>query len=494
MKKATALLMALLLCSLTLLISCGDSRADTTTTTTSAASDATGSQTDAPVVEQPKSPFDELKKENLGGYVFNILYPVADNCFNDFLAETQTGDIQNDAVFARNLAVKEALNIDIKLDYCAINDVNTKAKQQFMAGDNSYDMFGGHRNSLPLAYEGYLYDLAQVSTLSLDEEWWDQGYKEAMTMNDSLYTIIGDMSISSLLFVSSLCFNKALFDTHKMEYPYQAVKDGKWTYEALNQLVVGSAVDLNNDGKITSDADLLGITGWAYESSYSMFYSSGFTFVNRDANGAYEMNYNQEKLTDITEKTVGLWISDDAHMAQGTAADHEDLYAIFPQGRSFFADICLSKIGTFFTGMKDDYGIVPLPKYDESQDRYYSYAGYTIPIAFMTANNPDPERTGLIMEAFSRASYVMVTPDMLEVVTKLKNVRDDDSAQMIDLILRNKIFDAAHFFKISGFCDLPFNMISSGATNVTTRIKSIAKPAKNQLEKIQASFDKLKTN
>ena len=496
MKKIIACLLASLFC-LTALVSCGDIEKDGSTTT-SASDTAPGSTASENLDVQSENPsvFDELERRDFGGHVFNIYYYSSDGNETDFLAESETGDIQNDLIYARNLAVMEAYNVGIHIDYIntELTRIHDQVKKQVQAGDQTYDMFGGTRDTLSLSYGGFMYDLSTVSTLSLENEWWDQGYVDAMTIGGSLYTVIGDMGVSTLLFPSGICFNKSLFDASHIAYPYDDVRAGKWTYERLQTILTDVAADLDSDGKIDFKTDRMGLVGWGGESPYSALYTTGFRFMEKGADGEYALNFDQERLTNILERACSLWNMEGSHLTYtGSHPEHNELYGVFAQGRAYTADISLLKIGIFFTGMEDDYGIVPTPKYDEAQEGYHSYVGFTVPIAFMASNAADPERTGLLMEAFGRASYEMVTPKMLEIVTKLKNVRDEDSAEMIEIIYRNKVVDTAHWFKLPGFGTFPLDILKSGsASGVAARVRGSLKAAEKQWDIILKNFEKLK--
>ena len=80
---------------------------------------------------------------------------------------------------------------------------------------------------------------------------------------------------------------------------------------------------------------------------------------------------------------------------------------------------------------------------------------------------------------------------MYEIVTKLKNVRDEDSSEMIEIIIRNKFIDTAHFYDIEGYGTLPTNVITSGSSNSASIIKAFEKIAKKEWEKILSAFEKL---
>ena len=141
--------------------------------------------------------------------------------------------------------------------------------------------------------------------------------------------------------------------------------------------------------------------------------------------------------------------------------------------------------------MENDFGIIPPPKYDEAQESYCAYLGYTIPVLFISASTPDPERTGTIMEALCTASYDNVTPQMYEIVTKLKNARDEDSSEMIEIIIRNKFIDTAHFYDLLGYGSMPRTVITGQTANIASLAKTYENVAKKEWAKVMNAFDQL---
>ena len=492
MKRTLALLCAILMLT-SVAVSCGKTEpaATTTAVTTVTAEEGTTTATTPAETEPPKA-FDSVPEQQLGG-VFNIRYAQADNCFEDFQAETLNGDVKNDAIYERNLMVEEKLGIDVQISWDEIGTVNNDCKLQVQSGGTDYDLFGGHRSSLLLSYQGQQYDLADISALDLTKEWWDQGYIKAVTVNDSLYTVIGDAGVSTLLFVSSMTFNKKLMDEAQITYPYDLVREGKWTMDKLIEMTADYGSDLNGDGKLVREDDRFALLGWGTETTYSLFYCSDFSFINRSADDEPVLEYDTEKLNGALEKLINVCLRDNVYVFTGdaTVEQQDKTFAVFSEGRSLFSDIVLSKIGTFYSAMEDDFGIIPPPKYDEAQENYCAYLGYTIPVLFMSSNTPDPERTGTVMEALCTASYDNVTPKMYEIVTKLKNARDEDSSEMIEIIIRNKFIDTAHFFDIEGYGTLPRTIITNKTSNPSSLIKSFERIAAKEWEKILNNFAKL---
>ena len=82
-----------------------------------------------------------------------------------------------------------------------------------------------------------------------------------------------------------------------------------------------------------------------------------------------------------------------------------------------------------------NYGILPLPKTDEAQDRYYTpLGGYDAAFVCVPSFTADDERTSAIIEYTAYISSKVVTPAYYEVALKTKYIRDDVSGQIIDMI------------------------------------------------------------
>jgi len=93
--------------------------------------------------------------------------------------------------------------------------------------------------------------------------------------------------------------------------------------------------------------------------------------------------------------------------------------------------------------MKDDYGIVPMPKYDEAQDAYYTIADDNYSQVMIPVNAGDLELCGAFLEIMSAESYKFITPAYFETTMKDKYLRDENSIKMLDLIVEGAYYDFA---------------------------------------------------
>jgi hypothetical protein len=113
-------------------------------------------------------------------------------------------------------------------------------------------------------------------------------------------------------------------------------------------------------------------------------------------------------------------------------------------------------------GMEENFGILPMPKFDERQESYISFingwncAFVAVPI------NAEPDRTAFIMEALAYASYDMVRPSVYGVKLHHIAARDEESTRMIDLIIETSYLDLNGIFNWGGSVDALYRAVFQG--------------------------------
>ena len=438
------------------------------------------------IEETDKSAFSTVRKEDYQGAVIDVLYRAASAEW-DFNAAAINGEVLNDAVFKKNLMVSETFNVELNvIGLNTTGELVDAVRRENMSGASAYDFCGIPIDVITLSTEGLLYDLKQMSDIDTTKEWWDQSFVENMSVNGSLYAILGDISVTVNLASSALCFNKQLFKELNMEEPYDLVREGKWTYDKLLEYVVGYSDDINFD-ETWDENDQYGITGWASETAFSTFYGSGFQFAKINDAGELQIDYDRMKVVNIYEKIYRLWVTENNYFVSGSSSKHSFAWDVFADDRALFVDTVISKIGQMLSNMESEYGIIPQPKYDEDAD-YASYIAYTIPITCVPKVVADPQMVGNIIEAYCTASYDLVTPDLFEIVTKLQHAHDSDSGEMIDIIIRNKVVDPAHWFMLNGFCDFSMVLLNAKTNTVSSYLKSATNGAAKQVENINKAY------
>ena len=195
---------------------------------------------------------------------------------------------------------------------------------------------------------------------------------------------------------------------------------------------------------------------------WSMLNSCGVYVVNKDSDDLPVFHTLDQKYSDLLEKltlcediekTFNVWRSNPAEPTLEPNLIHA--FNIFAADRSvIYADVV--ELANGFRDYDTEFGIVPYPKYDEDQKEYISpmnaYASTTITIPVSVT---DTDRISRIIEDMAAESAKIVRPAYYDVTLQVKLTRDERSAEMLDLIFSNRVFDL-------GWLINPANIKTSG--------------------------------
>ena len=123
---------------------------------------------------------------------------------------------------------------------------------------------------------------------------------------------------------------------------------------------------------------------------------------------------------------------------------------MFIEGQTLFTVAGLF-YAPLFRDMKDDFGIVPMPKYDEEQEDYISPVFANLfPITVIPRSNDDPGSTGILLEELSYRGQTELVPALYDTILSGKCARDDDSVGMLDMIFEKPSYDIGMIFDFGG--------------------------------------------
>ena len=491
MKRTVSLILtaALLSCSL---YTCGsESDADAT--------QETAAQTAAePVTEQTTEEAEiELTPRDFGGIDFTFLgvdpqsrQDWTVNTYSETVAAEESGEPITDAIYRRNLRLEEFYNIHIKEESTSREDVGKTALKVIMAGDDAYQVVNltGISASSLLNSPDALYDLYDISTLDFSNSWWDSNSVETFTINGKLYNAVGDMNLRSFFASVVLMMNKQMIETHDLEDPFTLVKEGTWTVDKLLSLAAAVSSDIDGDGKLGL-ADNVGFFGESTTGHWALNSMGINTVTNID--GIPTITLYSERAVDALAKYVELLRSGEYAIY---ASDISSQYPTENIWYSRMMPMLMNDQLLFYNhylgsaldlrNMQSDFGIIPLPKYDESQETYYT-ATHPCYVSFMTipATNADPEGTGLLMEAMNKLSSAYVVPAVYETTLVGKVIRDTESEEMLDIIFANRVYDIGYIFDWGGVSSFAPNLVSKNSTDFVSAYEK-------QEAKIQKAIDK----
>jgi len=354
--------------------------------------------------------------------------------YDEYTPGEQIGEVINDAFYARNLAVEERLNVKVNAFPVAEGKLNDKLKASVLSGTDDYHVYLNHAiDSTAAVLNGYLSDLNRLPYVDMSRPWWNQTAKETLTLNGRMYLTMNDIAAySSISYVHTMFYNKNLAQKYGLPDIYEIIKGGSWTLSKLNELIRDTGLDLNGDG-VMDGSDQYGFVG--SHATAGVFLTGFDQPIMKVGEGGYpELAINTEKTVSIAEKVYALCFENkDSYVLpqpkEGVITE------IFKQGRALFYNgfICDANA---FRDMDEDYGIVPMPKYDEAQTGYYTtIRGDNLLFGLpSTVSAPEFEFVGAVSEALSFESYRAVRPAVYDITLKLKGTRDDASIEILDMV------------------------------------------------------------
>ena len=486
MKKLTSLGLALFTL-LSLLPGCGGESAETaqgdpppageTAAALETGSPETEAQTEAGIT-------DSLPEYDFGGETYTMIgvdYATRRNFAND----EEKGEIVNDALAARDLAVSELYGVAIETAAeDSADKVNGKVKKAVQAGDHAYDFVISSISGsmISLMTGNLLYNLSSMEQLSLDSPWWSPGMYENTRLNGAQYITTGDISPMKYYAPYCLAYNRRLCDNYGYSDIGKTVLDGKWVLDSFDKMITDVNSDLNGDGNIDG-SDFFGYAHVNTEITANAHYvGAGQKLSVTSPDGHVEIPVDTPASVSVIEKCRTLISRSPGY----PASDDKITITMFKEDRALFFGNSYSNIIANFRDMESDFTVIPVPKFDEAQNGYYSYINtWALSGTAVPADITDPVMVGAVSEALCRYSQTGVRPALYDTVIKVKVARGDSDAELLDIVFDNTYVDFNGIFNLGGSA-------SAVANSILTDADFMSAFAKIQ-NKIQGDIDKYLT-
>jgi ABC-type glycerol-3-phosphate transport system substrate-binding protein len=425
---------------------------------------------------------------------------ILSNKDDDIGPEENSSDPLEDAVYRRNDKIESVYGIEINglhvEDYITLGQ---DVKTDVTAGTGEYHIVYQHMvdAATNLALGNNLYKLNDLEHVDFDQPWWDQDCKNGFMIGDSMLLVCGDLLPSTNTITAAVIFNKNLFDEYGLEYPYDDARQGTWTIDDMLILTKDRTKDLNGDGKVVYQDDFYGLVGWSLDCDFNFFFGAGCTLFSFDEDHLPVYNANTDRLQTVYDKIYELIVTQQSfHVTVDEYIANKSMYAepagVFKSGRALmYASYLSGAIG--LKDMENDFGLLPQPKYDEKQENYLSFVNGSASVVVVpkSVSEENLDMAGYMMEVLSSSSYYMVTETLYEKVAKSKTARDPESAEMVDIIIRNKVFDFGytHFHHKSLACaSIVQTSLNSKSPSIVKNITKDEKLTKKELKKILEAY------
>ncbi len=245
-------------------------------------------------------------------------------------------------------------------------------------------------------------------------------------------------------------------------------------------------MDLNGDSKMDKNDSY----GYISSCSQNFLWAGGGHITAKDENNRPYVDFMNEKMLSIFDKAYEITNNEFTHSENEWF--NETAIEMFQEGRGIFYSSQVIRVSDL-REVEWDFGILPYPKYDSEQENYYSYVDGHASMICVPLVLENEEYSGMILEALSYESYKNILPIYYDVVLNTKLVRDENSANMLDIIRESKTFDFGYVYGNWNVTFMFQNMIFNKQTDLASSYAKNEKLENKTIEKIIEVYDELES-
>ena len=329
--------------------------------------------------------------------------------------------------------------------------------------------------------------MTKSTRFTLGDEWWDQIFLDATSIGGSHYFAMSNAHLMGWDGLWCLLFNENMMDDLGLDYPYQLVRDGKWTLDKLTEYCEAAA-NLNGDDSFKCSAEgnsTFGCVSFQHVPMKFLF-GLGADFVTKDKNDMPVFDCGN-RFIEACQKLAVFFGKSGVYLA-ASSESAEDIYYqnFYEANRALFLG-CELKTTGLLRNMNENFGIVPYPKLDENQAVYRSTAVHQCAVFTIPVTSTHAEEIGQVFDALSYESDEMVLQPYFAVVVEQKGLRNQDSIDMLNIIKRTRSYDIGIAYQwVSTLEEQIRNKIYNGSADVASIIDS-------NKSKVQENIDKMLT-
>lgn len=347
------------------------------------------------------------------------------------------GDTVDRAVYKRNYNVSNRFNVSLKVvsrvgGWDQRAEFLSAVRAEAMGGNGGYDLVSTHSVYLGwMAVEGLAYDMATLPEMDFAKAWWNQNLYDEVNINGHVYFMLGDICTTLYEYLQVVFFNEDMFEDYfdgSADVIYDLVQSGKWTWEDCMEYA--KAVE-NSAENVTKYGMVMNIHSWR-----ASFVSQDAYLYERDDNGdLYLPEAPSDKMISIVETMIDFYANDNIMYHSDWGPGNEVLTPLFTGGNVLFYPQMLGEASKLAQSMGGDaYGVIPLPKYDEWQEKYYTICRDTASAVMVMTTTDVPEMCGVVTEALCMEGYNVVTPEYYGVVLSTRYFSEPKYGEILETI------------------------------------------------------------
>ena len=216
-------------------------------------------------------------------------------------------------------------------------------------------------------------------------------------------------------------------------------------------------------------------------------FCAGESSVDFDENDDPVFNYGSERFYNVISKLAVLLSGDDGQTLEANTDDFNaelgGYLHVFSTGRSLFVTGEIKAAQTL-RDMTDTFGIIPFPKYDESQEDYVTDLVFQLFYLTIPITNQRLDMTATIVEAMTHDSFTDVIPVYYEQTVEQKVLRNNESIEMLEIMRQTRTVDPGVVFGWTNTLNETIRTkLFAGDANVASDIESAKTSIETNIDK-----------
>lgn len=414
-----------------------------------------------------------------------------------------TDDKVQRKIWERNVFIKDTYDVNVNVitepgDYDKRDSFIAKVRSSASSGEDEFSLISTHSSYLQsMAIEGLGIDLGNLPEINPTADWWSESYYNTAKINDSVYALIGDISLTLYEYIEVVFFNVTLAEEYHVGDLYKTVTDGNWTLDKMMELTRVAA------GFSNQAQEQYGLLSNSHATN-SFAVSLGFKYTNKDGSTGQQKFRTTvpSKMDEAYKKILSFYSEDAVRYGMDGSTDENVSNPLFSNGKALFYLQMLGQAEYFAAAMTDHkYSVLPFPKLEEGANTGYkstcrdSLSAQLIPISVI-----DKEMVGTVTEAMCKFAHEQITPEYYEQRLKFRYFDDYQVQTMLDYVRAGLAFDFAQIYG-TAIAEWPYSSFSvvsdknqraPGSETLAFHWKSNQQLWNASLRELYATFDKLK--
>lgn len=404
--------------------------------TETGAPDTEGTQTDKSptaskdptkdALEAAKKQLAELKDYDFGGQNF-IIATTSNMTF-----ATDSDEYYDRALYLRDSLVEEKYNIDIITIFSGEGNIEKEIKNALLSEDYFADLVSVPEYRVgKMAASGSIINLRSLPFYSPSPVY--SAYTSESYAGDAIYADIGAAS-SDFSRAYAVFFNRDIAE--QLGYDMDRIAaEGKWTWELFDAIAREATEKLGIAGQ--------GSIKMGDEYTDVVFRSGGERLVRNKLGQTPRVYFNSRNTEELVELACSLIYGNPSALRGG----EKNFFPAFSDGKLLFAIAPLYSMESF-AACNVEWGVIPIPKLSEQQERYYAYTEATANVLAVPKGNNKYDVTGIIIGGLNAASYGLLASEY-KMNCLYNYFRSEKALRSMDLVLSSLTFDFSFLYSSS---------------------------------------------